>query len=552
MTITICGFICVVEMARPPKFQFRRKHNIGAADAEDDKVFLENCFVDKGDLEILRNCSDPRTVVLGRTGTGKTALLLKLAELEERTINIKPESLSLSYVSNSTIITFLSNLGVNLDVFYKLLWRHVFAVEIIKLHFGITNDQSLKSFTQKIRSLFMNRKDRNAIRYLERWGNTFWEATEYRIKEITKQFENEVKSNVSSKFPQFSFSTDALGRLTEEQKVDVIHRAQYVLNSVQVRQLSDIIDLIDAILSDRQKPYFITIDRLDEGWVEDKLRYRLIRALIETTKEFGKVRHAKIIVSIRQDLLDRVFRLVRDPGYQEEKYRSIYLKLGWPKKQLKEVLDVRIDYLIRQQYTTQKVTHRDVMPKTVDNQPTIEFIVERTMMQPRDIIHFFNKCIEQARGETQIKQRMVKNAEGEYSRDRLRYLADEWNADYPNLVNFAMILQKKTQRFKVGDLSDKECEDFCLEFCISDHTQDDYLSNLASHVVNLQLSPADFRKNILPIFYKVGLVGLKIESYEKFVWTAVARRNISSAEISDATRVAIHPAFWRVLGIRKS
>lgn len=273
-------------MSRPAKFRFRRQDNIGAADAEDDNHFLLNCFIDKGDLEILRDCSDPRTLVLGRTGTGKTALLIKLAEIEERTINIKPETLSLSYISNSTIITFLSNLGVNLDVFYKLLWRHVLAVEIIKFHFGINNDQSLKSFGQRFRNLFMNKKERNAMRYLEKWGSTFWEATEYRIKEITTQFENQVKSNVRSKFPGFSFSVESLSKLTEEEKAEIHHRAQYVLNNVQVRQLSDIIDLIDTILSDRQKPYFLTIDRLDEGWVEDKLRYKLIRALIETAKEF--------------------------------------------------------------------------------------------------------------------------------------------------------------------------------------------------------------------------------------------------------------------------
>ena len=297
-------------MSRPAKFRFRRQHHIGAADAEDDKNFLSNCFVDKGDLAILRDCSDPRTLLLGRTGTGKTALILKLDELEERSINIKPESLSLSYISNSTIVNFLSNIGINLDVFYKLLWRHVFAVEIIKLHFGINSDQSLKSFKQKFRNLFMGRKERNAMRYLEKWGSTFWEATEYRIREVTKQFENEVKSNVRSIFPSFKFSVDKLGKLTEQEKAEVIHRAQYVLNNVQVRQLSDILDLLNDILSDRQKPYFITIDRLDEGWVEEKLRYKLIRALIETAKEFRRVHNAKIIVAIRQDLLDRVFRLV--------------------------------------------------------------------------------------------------------------------------------------------------------------------------------------------------------------------------------------------------
>ena len=53
------------------------------------------------------------------------------------------------------------------------------------------------------------------------------------------------------------------------------------------------------------------------------------------------------------------------------------------------------------------------------------------------------------------------------------------------------------------------------------------------------------------IFYRVGLVGLKIESYDKFSWTTSGNRTITSAEISDNTRVAIHKAFWRVLGIRR-
>ncbi|MHC4132077.1 MAG: P-loop ATPase, Sll1717 family [Planctomycetota bacterium] len=536
-------------MGAPVKFKFRKKDNIGAADAIDDNTFLANCFVDKGDLNILRDFSDPRTIVVGRTGCGKSALLIKLRDVEKRTINIEPESLSLTYISNSTIINFLSKLGVNLDVFYKLLWRHVFAIEIMKFHFDIKTEQSLKSFRQRIRMLFMNKKDRNAIKYLEKWGDTFWEATEYRIKEITKQFEEAVKSNIKMKIPKISFGIHAAEKLTQEEKADVIQRAQYILNTVQVRQLSDIISLIDSVLVDKQKPCYITIDGLDQGWVEDKLRYKLIRALIETAREFGKVKHSKIIVAIRQDLLDRVFRLVRDPGYQEEKFRSVYLSLNWERKKLTEVLDSRIDFLIRRQYTKQKVTHKDILPKEVNKTRPIEFIVQRTMKQPRDIIHFFNKCIQQAKGQATIKERMIKQAEGEYSRDRLRYLADEWFSDYPNLVEFAMILKKRKKHFRIGNLNDKDCEDFCLNFCITNSTAQDYFSNLANHLVNANLSAEDFRKQIFPVFYKVGIVGLKIESYEKYSWTTTDSRNISSAEISDNTRVAIHPAFWRVLGI---
>ena len=56
------------------KFRFRRHDNVGVADAENDYDFLVDCFVQTGDLDVLKNCGDSRRVVLGRTGAGKTAL----------------------------------------------------------------------------------------------------------------------------------------------------------------------------------------------------------------------------------------------------------------------------------------------------------------------------------------------------------------------------------------------------------------------------------------------------------------------------------------------
>src|SRR5882757_1316079 len=100
------------------KFLFKRLDVIGHPDAEEDKAFLADCFVDTGELAILRDCADPRRLLLGRSGAGKTALLHKLAEAEERTIVIKPESLALSYISNSTILNFVSQLDVKLDIFF--------------------------------------------------------------------------------------------------------------------------------------------------------------------------------------------------------------------------------------------------------------------------------------------------------------------------------------------------------------------------------------------------------------------------------------------------
>lgn len=66
----------------PPKdkFYFRNRDSIGAADAGDDLDTLRDCFVDTGDLAVLRDCAKPERIVLGRTGTGKTALLSRLLD----------------------------------------------------------------------------------------------------------------------------------------------------------------------------------------------------------------------------------------------------------------------------------------------------------------------------------------------------------------------------------------------------------------------------------------------------------------------------------------
>jgi hypothetical protein len=57
------------------RFLFKRLDVIGHLDAEEDKAFLTSCFVDTGELAVLRDCADARRLVLGRSGAGKTALL---------------------------------------------------------------------------------------------------------------------------------------------------------------------------------------------------------------------------------------------------------------------------------------------------------------------------------------------------------------------------------------------------------------------------------------------------------------------------------------------
>ncbi|MGJ5817013.1 P-loop ATPase, Sll1717 family [Paludibaculum fermentans] len=536
------------------KFRFRQHDNIGVADAEQDQDFLRKCFVDNGEVAILSNPRDPRRIALGRTGAGKTALLLHFSENTSRVIEIKPESLALAYISNSTILQFVNQLGVNLNIFFKLLWRHVFTVEILKAHFHLESERATLNLIDRLTSLFSGKNQRHAqaLNYLQKWGSTFWEETDYRIKELTTKLESDLKASIGGSSIPLPISVSAGGSLSEEQKREVVHRAQHVVNDVQIRQLSDMIELIDEVLDDCERPYFVVIDRLDEDWVEDKLRILLIRALIETIREFGKVRHAKIIIALRYDLLDRVIRLTRDAGFQEEKYESLYLNLEWTSSSLTALLDARIDKLVRSRYTTATVTHRDLLPTHINKCSSIDYIVQRTLMRPRDIILFFNLCIAQAKDTPKITVQMVRQAEGEYSRLRLRSLADEWQSTFATLLSFAAILKNSPPQFPLEYLTDEKCIELCLRMAEEELGSVDELSSAARRYIDGSISCAEFRQCLAAVLYRVGLVGLKLEHYEAPSWSITSRRSVSISEIRPNTRIAVHPCFWRALGIQEA
>jgi hypothetical protein len=540
------------------KFRFCKGDHIGAASAEDDAKFLSECFVDTGDFEILSDGSDMRVIVLGRAGTGKSALLQKLHKVKgDRAIYISPESLALSYVSNSTILNYFTDLRVNLDPFFKLLWRHVFTVEILARHFSLASetkqglfDRLVAKFTSQSRE---DKAMRDAIDYMSKWGKSFWQATEYRITEITQTLEsrldNEAKAAVGISGASLAAGQKTSQALSESQKAELRSRGQSVVAEAQVQDLHHVMELLDRALDDPKDQYFLLIDGLDENWVEEQLRYKFIMALIRTAREFIKVRSAKVVIVLRRDLVDRVFRLNRDAGFQEEKYLSLYLPLLWSPQCLIEVLDKRISSLVSHRYTTQSVCHKDFLPKDYDRIDISEYITS-IATTPRDIIALFNECISVATGQSKITASDMRTAVGQYSRGRLRALADEWSADYPSLLDFTKLLEQRPNSFKLSAILDSEVEELCLSICAACPGGGCVLRDNAMRVVDRLMGAAEFKVFMVQVFYVIGLVGLKLAPHATARWAGETGRSVSSAEITPQIGVTVHRKYHRALGIQ--
>ena len=76
------------------------------------------------------------------------------------------------------------------------------------------------------------------------------------------------------------------------------------------------------------------------------------------------------------------------------------------------------------------------------------------------------------------------------------------------------------------------------------------LNNKANTLIDCVITATDFKIFLVQVFFKIGLIGLKLEPHESAIWAEDYGRIISSAEITDNISVVVHPIYHRALGIK--
>ncbi len=99
-----------------------------------------------------------------------------LPECEEHVVSLDPYSLALTYLSNNGALNFFAEVGINMDLFYAMLWRHIFVVEIIKTYFELTSERINRNFLLNLKTrMFKTKSEEKARDYLVEWGEFFLE-----------------------------------------------------------------------------------------------------------------------------------------------------------------------------------------------------------------------------------------------------------------------------------------------------------------------------------------------------------------------------------------
>ena len=482
---------------------FRRNLNVGSNSAECDSEFLENCFIETTEYKEIMDFNNKKMILLGRTGSGKTALLNRVKNEVDVYIEVRPDTFVLQYITNVPFVASLKNQGVNLDIFYKFLWLHEIISQIIKKYFAYNK----KDFLQEIREK-VNDKGRIAElnRYLSEYDNIFFD--EGSTEKITKDIENSLSATLGHSMGIIAGKVK--GELKESEKVEIQAKASQYINKKQINQLKNIITIFkDYFKQNKQKKIIVGIDNLDENWIDDESKYKILDSLLNAIKLFIEIPNVKILLAMRADLLAKTCEVTKR---QNEKDTSYTLKINWTKLNLENLLNKRLEYLLQFKYKkNSKISFNDVFDFDINGKPAYDYIIERTMMRPRDIIDFINYCIEDADGKTKMTAQNVLNAEEYFRRSRLEALSHEWYNNYGNIDSYIEIIKLLGNEFNYNEINIDDFYHQLETICYNCPLFEKFMENNSDKFGK--------EKNIretLNILYIMGLIGIKHETTTQF------------------------------------
>ncbi len=530
-------------------------NSIGNLSAEADDEFLFACFVPHPAFEILSDFSSAKTIISGRTGSGKTAIIRKVAHDQRNAVQVELPELSMNYVANSDIIRFLLSLGLNLDLLFQTLWKHIFCIEFIRLRYHIKDSESSYGiFSRFVERFQRDDRKKRALGYLKEWEGKFWITMDENIKDFTKKVEDKITAEVGGEIEKFSARAGYERTLSSEKRSELVARVKKIINADQLSDLSRVLDLLAEAADDvGQKKFYILVDKLDDNWVDEAIRFNLIAALIESLKVFQKVRSLKIVVVIRTDVVERVAQTTRDLGFQREKFDDYFFRIKWTPKQLKELVNKRINFLYRRKYTKDNVTFEDIFTHKIANSDAFDYICERTLLRPRDVMSFVNLIFEKAEGSPEILPNHIRGAEPEFSRRRKQALIEEWQSSLPSLSTVLKSMSNRRSSFTVEDLTQSSTfGDAILEMSSLENADHDPLVKSSRSYLKSNSNEAilEVAQICIAQLYRIGVVGVKLTPADRFMYSHRDDPLISETNLELATKVSIVPMLHLALNNR--
>lgn len=544
-------------MTRSRSGQAARRFSLGGEQAEADPL-LRTSFLATSQYEMLSTPDDPKCFIVGRTGSGKSAMLQQIEEDHVgHVIRITPEDLSMPYISGLDGIKLLVDNGVHMAPFFSALWKHIFLVEIIRHRYTVNTPAAKQNFLASLRAkISQDRSKLAALEYLDEFGDKFWCETDERVREITDRFEREVnaQAGIAAGTLGLNAGVSTGGIRSTEQRVERVARFQRIVNETQMPRLNKMIAVLNEDILDSAHNFtWIVIDDLDRDWVDEAIVNDLIHALFAAVNEMKRVRNLKIIVALRTNLFATLDFSSRSGG-QEEKFRALTTTIRWTHQEIQGMLDQRVQAAAQRSGLGGLSSTADILPtKNTRRGNPLDFILRRTMMRPRDALAYLNVCHELSGGRPGVSWDTINDAEPHYSHNRLLALRDEWKSAYPGIDQvFAKFAGSPTVMSPASFYS--YLDSIAMLLASSSFTGRDWLMELTKSVwEGPAIEEGDLHafRPLVELLFNIGFIGFR-QAKPKAIFSQDLPEFLTQHHAFDSiTAFVVHPAFWSTLGISR-
>lgn len=537
--------------------RLRREFNLGVEQAEIDPL-LSEAFYESGDYSVIASKTDPRCFIIARTGGGKSAALRHLEdENPEHVIRISPENLSLPYITNLGVMKYLDSLEVHLDPFFIALWKHVLLVELLKHRYKIDSPAAKQRFLAALRErILRNQAKRQALEYLDQFQDRFWCETDERVREIVEKFEEKVglQSQGQAVLPGILVaSAGGSAETTEsaETRFQLNDRFQRIVNDTQLPRLNKMIEVLDEDVLDPQNFTFVLIDDLDKDWVDERVANSLIRCLFRAVQDLKRVGNLKVLVALRTNIFQEL-EFAERIG-QEEKLRSLVIELRWSRPELTALLDERA-VAAAETWGLDAVRGIESLfprPNRSRGDP-IDYILDRTLLRPRDAISFANECLGLSAGKPAVSWADINRAEAPYSEKRLLALRDEWKSTYPDIHRVLAVFRGAPSGMARGEFT-RRLDKIALLSAEPDFRGRHWLTPLSASLWSTAVDVNDWVRLYQPLvqlLFSVGLIGCSKSRTGHIIYVY---ENVGHVErfgnLDERTWFHIHPTFHLALEV---
>lgn len=302
------------------------------------------------------------------------------------------------------------------------------------------------------------------------------------------------------------------------------------------RELRDVAD-VDALehhflaITSEGAKFVVLIDDLDLGWNNSDAANNILLGLLSAVNYLsGLSKNIYLCVFLRED----VHTILITRTQHSDKYRNVE-RIRWEKNDLMSMLAARINFN-REQHGLSKIDGPlyTVFPQTVGTHHTDNWLYERTLGRPRELIQLSRYYTESVDSEYPSDEKL-KDSERSYSEWKLDDLCTEYSNQYPGLIDVFSYWKTHFFRHKYH-LKRAEIEEMALKILAEVELNMPWFNELAENIDILKL---------LEILYEIGFIGdfvLGGEGGSKTVYSYQGRHEPRFEEMQ------IHPCFRRAVG----